>query len=503
MPLNGNGREQWGSRAGFILAAAGSAVGLGNIWKFPFIAGMNGGAAFVIFYLFSILIIGLPVMLIEFSIGRKTQLNPVGAFKSMAPNGPFFLIGVMGVAAGFIILSYYSVVAGWTLSYIFKAANGTFSNFTQPAVALEAVNEHIGVLMGTTPQAAMKMVLPDSLVNWDLLRISLQNGGAVPDTVLSIIAGQEFENYAIKSNIPLLSHLAFMTLCVIVVLKGIKAGIEKWNRILMPALFVIIILLVFRGLTLEGAGKGVAFLFAPDFSKLNGKVMLTALGHAFFTLSLGMGAMLTYGSYLSKKEDLIKSALWVIALDTVVALLAGLAIFTSVFALGFEPAQGPGLVFYVLPGIFALMPGGWVVGILFFLLLTIAAVTSGVSLLEVVTTYFIDSKGWSRKKATLVFAAIIFLLGVPSSLSMGVWSHISIFGYNIFEFLDYLSFKYLLPLGGLSMVIFTIFKWGTPNLITELKQGGSGFNISTSIATVILYFTGFFIAITFVAELIG
>jgi len=503
MPNNSNGREHWGSRYGFILAAAGSAVGLGNIWKFPFITGMNGGAAFVIFYLLSILIIGLPVMLIEFSIGRKTQLNPVGAFKSLAPKGPFFLIGVMGVAAGFIILSYYSVVAGWTMWYIFKAAAGTFSSFTDPAVALEAVNTHVGAMLGMTSHTVAAISLPDSLSNWDALRTSLSSGGSVPDSLLSVIAGQEFENFAIKSNLPLLSHFVFMAICVLVVIKGIKGGIEKWNRILMPTLFIIILLLVFRGLTLEGSSKGLAFLFAPDFSKLNGKVMMTALGHAFFTLSLGMGAMLTYGSYLSKHENLISSALWVIALDTLVALLAGVAIFTSVFALGFEPAQGPGLVFYVLPGIFALMPGGLFVGVLFFLLLTIAAVTSGVSLLEVVTTYFIDSKGWSRRKATLIFAIVIFLLGVPSSLSMGMWSHIQIFGYNIFDFLDYLSFKYLLPLGGLFMVIFTIFKWGTPNLLAELRRGGSDLSISSGAATAILYVTGFFIAITFVMELFG
>ncbi|MBT3233303.1 MAG: sodium-dependent transporter [Calditrichaeota bacterium] len=504
MAGNGTDREQWQSRIGFVLAAAGSAVGLGNIWKFPFVAGMNGGAAFVLFYLFSILIIGLPIMLIEFSIGRKTQRNPVGAFKSLAPEGPYFLIGALGVFTGFIILSYYSVVAGWTLAYVGEALSGTFGNFNDPSFALEVVEAKVAGMLGVAQNAVPWQSIPDSLSSWGTLHVSLENGGAVPDTLLPQIAGHQFEEFALKSAWPLITHALFMVICVAVVFKGIKSGIEKWNRILMPTLFVIIILLVIRGVTLEGSEKGLAFLFAPDFSKvMDTKVWLTALGHAFFTLSIGMGAMLTYGSYLDRNENLLKSALMIIVLDTVVALLAGTAIFTAVFAMGFEPAQGPGLVFYVLPGMFSVMPGGWFVGILFFLLLSIAAVTSGVSILEVVTAYFVDEKGWSRKKATIVFAGVIFLLGVPSALSFGILSNVKIFGMILFDFFDYLSFKYMLPIGGLLMVLFTIFRWKPSELIKELRQGNPALKVSVGISTVILILAAIFISVIFVVELMG
>lgn len=503
MSGNGREREQWGSRIGFVLAAAGSAVGLGNIWKFPFIAGMNGGGAFVLFYIISILIIGLPVMLIEFSIGRRTQLSPVGAYKSLAPKGPYFIIGIIGVGAGFIILSYYSVVAGWTLGYIIKAISGSFSSFADSATALKVVEEQIAGILDVSPEAIPWAILPDSLSNWKELYFSLSEGAAVPDTIISKAASKEFGGFVSNPIIPIISHACFLTLCVLVVFRGIKGGIEKWNRFLMPTLFIILLLLVARGLTLEGSEKGLAFLFAPDFSKLTGPVMLTALGHAFFTLSLGMGAMLTYGSYLKRKEDLIRSALWILFADTIVALLAGIAIFTTVFAMGFAPDGGPGLVFQVLPGIFALMPGGWAVGILFFLLLSIAAVTSGVSLLEVVTTYFIDQKGWSRSNATVFFAFIIFLLGVPSALSFSMLSDFTIFGMTFFDFFDYLSFKYMLPLGGFFMTLFVIFKWGVPNMIKELQVGNPKFNIPVALATIILIVAATFIGITFVFELIG
>ncbi len=443
-------REQWGSRIGFILAAVGSAIGLGNIWKFPFITGMYGGAAFVLFYLISILFIGLPVMLIEFSIGRKTQLNPVGAFQKLAPGQMYFLIGAVGVATGFVILSYYSIIAGWTLAYVVKAVQGGFAGFSSPEVA-----------------------------------------------------GKAFGEFASDPKLPLISHAVFMGLCMFVVIRGVKNGIEKWNRILMPMLLLIIFLLVVRGLTLDGADKGLAFLFKPDFTKLNGEAMLVALGHAFFTLSLGLGVMLTYGSYLSHKENLVKSALWIIVLDTGIALLAGTAIFTSVFALGFEPNAGPGLVFHVLPAIFAVMPGGHWVGVLFFMLLSIAALTSGISLLEVVVAYFTDQKGWSRRNVVLIFGTLIFLLGIPSALSFSILSDITLFGKTLFDFFDYLSFKYMLPLGGLLMVLFTIFRWGPENLLNELREGGPALKISAGVATFILAISALFITITFVAGLFG
>lgn len=541
MAGNGSSREQWGSRLGFILAAAGSAVGLGNIWKFPFITGMNGGAAFVLFYLISILLIGLPVMLIEISIGRKTQLNPVGAFKSISPRGPYFLIGVMGVLTAFVILSYYSVIAGWTLSYIVKAVSGNFMDFTNTAVAIDMVDSFAGsrldiplteipwtaidslsalglhkdTLLAT--QVIPSAVLPDvaveqlkvtwmsidSVASMGVVRDSLAIWSVVPDTLLPMVAGMEFEAYSSSPNWPLVAHFAFITLCVLVVIKGVKSGIERWNRILMPALFVIILLLVIRGITLTGASAGLKFLFLPDFSKLTGDVMLTALGHAFFTLSLGMGAMMTYGSYLSRKENLMKSALWIVVMDTVVALLAGTAIFSAVFAMGFEPSGGPGLVFNVLPGIFAVMPGGLYVGILFFALLSIAAITSGVSLLEVVTSYFVDQKKWKRSRATLLWGLVIFLIGIPSALSYGLLKEFTLFGMNFFDFFDYMSFKYMLPLGGLFMVLFTIFRWGVGGFLAELRQGGGKLRISNELLIVLLTISAEFVLITFVAGIMG
>jgi len=316
------------------------------------------------------------------------------------------------------------------------------------------------------------------------------------------MAGAEFESYAFKSIWPLITHAVFMLLCALVVIRGVKGGIEKWNNILMPTLFIIILLLVIRGVTLKGAGAGIAFLFAPDFSKLTGPVMLTALGHAFFTLSLGMGVMITYGSYLEREENLFRSALMIIVLDTLVALLAGVAIFTAVFAMGFEPSQGPGLVFYVLPAIFAKMPLGLLVGVLFFLLLSIAALTSGVSLLEVVSAYFIDERGWSRHRATIIFTIVIFLLGVPSALSFGVLGHITILGMILFDFFDYLSFKYLLPIGGFLMVLFTLFYWGTKKFLGELHRG-MRLRIPALLAVVFLICSAIFVAWTFVAQLRG
>lgn len=445
MTTQNNNREVWGTRLGFIVAAVGSAVGLGNVWKFPFITGMNGGGAFVMFYLVSIVLIGLPVMLIEFAIGRNTHRNPVGAFKKLDPNRPFYIIGIFGVVVAFIILSYYSVVAGWTVAYVFKALLGGFSAFTSADIAAES-----------------------------------------------------FKEFSSNPILPVLSHGVFMALCIFVVMRGVKKGLEKGNLILMPTLFIIIILLMLRGITLPGSLEGIKFLFAPDFSKLTGHAMLTALGHAFFTLSLGMGAMLTYGSYLDKKVNLVKSALWIIVADTSVALMAGIAIFTAVFAMGFEPNTGPGLVFHVLPAIFAKMPGDLPVGVLFFMLLSIAAVTSGISLLEVVTAYFIDERSWSRRKAAIVFGFVIFLIGVPSALSFGVLGSVKVFGMILFDFFDYLSFKYVMPLGGLAMVLFTIFRWKPQNFLAELGHGYPQ-KVGNNLAVVLLVIAAAFVAITFVA----
>lgn len=444
-------RENWGSKAGFILAAAGSAVGLGNIWKFPFITGMYGGAAFVFTYLICIALVGLPVMLIELAIGRKTAKDPVGAFKTLAPNKPWFAVGGLGVASGFIILSYYSVVAGWTLGYIFVSISGAFNNFSSPADA-----------------------------------------------------ATYFEHFGANPSIILLLHFIFMGLTMLVVIKGIKGGIEKWSKILMPLLLMILIVLMIRGLTLEGAEKGVSFLFKPDFSKLNGTTILVALGHAFFTLSLGMGAMITYGSYLSRKESLISSGILVVFLDTLIALMAGVAIFTAVFAQGLAPDGGPALIFHVLPTVFPQIPGGDYFGVMFFALLLIAALTSAISLLEVVITYFIDEKGWKRRNAVLVFGGLIFILGIPSALSTGPLADVKIFfGMTFFDWMDYMSFKYMLPLGGFLMTIFVAYVWGAKEFIAELRVGSPKFRMKPIFATILITISGILILVTLISGIMG
>jgi NSS family neurotransmitter:Na+ symporter len=390
-------------------------------------------------------------MLIEFGIGRHTQRNPVGAYASIAGRRSLWpLAGGLGVLAGFVILSYYSVVAGWCLGYVVQSLSGRFATFSSPEEA-----------------------------------------------------GLAFDAFAGNPGLALFYHFIFMLLCVLVVVKGVRSGIERASRILMPTLLAILVLLVFRGLTLPGSGKGVEFLFQADFSKLTGDAILVALGHAFFTLSLGMGAMITYGSYLSKKDDLMSSATMVVLLDTGIALMAGLAIFTAVFAYGLDPAAGPGLIFHVLPAIFGQMPGGTFFAVLFFLLLSIAALTSGISLLEVVIAYLVDEKGWTRARATWLIGAIIFLLGIPSALSFGPWSHIRIGEWTLFDFFDYVSFKYMLPLGGLLAILFVLFRWRAAQFILELKRGSRWWLPPPAGVAVLLVVACVLVIITFVAGLAG
>ncbi|RCK30662.1 sodium-dependent transporter [Thalassospira lucentensis] len=393
-------REHWGSRLGFILAAAGSAVGLGNIWKFPYMAGANGGGAFLVIYLGLVFTIGLSVMLAEFVIGRMSEKNAIGAFAKLK-GGLWPIIGVFGVAAAFIILSFYSVVAGWTISYMIKSVTG--------ALAVED---------------------PAAL-------------------------GDIFGTFIADTTSPLIFHAVFMALTVFVVLAGVGGGIERASKILMPALFALLIVLIVRSVTLPGSMEGVAFLLSPDFSKVTWSTVSDALSQAFFSLSLGMGAMITYGSYLSKKENLPGSAGWVTLLDSTVAVMAGLLILPAVFAFGFDPSAGPGLTFITLPAVFAQMPFGAFFAFLFFLLLAIAALTSAVSILEVVVAYFVDDRGVSRKSAAVIIGFVIFLLGIPSSLSMGVMGDVKIIaGKNFFDLMDFISSSLLLPIGGLFISLF-------------------------------------------------
>jgi|TARA_B110000967_G_C18849157_1_gene543670 NSS family neurotransmitter:Na+ symporter len=412
-------REQWGSKIGFILAASGSAVGIGNIWKFPHIAGQNGGAAFTLIYLLFILVIGLSLLVAEFAIGRKTQLSPVGAFNKLAPNSNWQLVGFLGVASAFVILSFYGVVGGWILKYVFISLSGGFE------------------LLDNNPDAASSL----------------------------------FTSFIQSTWSPIFFQVFFMMVCIYVIVNGVKEGIENWSKIMMPIIILLLFALAVKGLMLPGGMDGLKFLFFPRFEELTASSIVLALGHSFFTLSLGMGTMITYGSYLDKKQDLVKSALWVILLDTFIALLAGVAIFSTVFALGADPAGGPGLIFFVLPSIFPQLAYGTIWSTLFFSLLFMAALTSAISILEVVTAYSIDQKGWSRKNATIGFGSIITVVGVFCSLSMGGGINITEWmGKPFFDFMDELSSKYMLPIGGLFTALFILKKWGVDSFLKELGE---------------------------------
>ncbi len=382
-------RDSFSGKFGIVAAAAGSAIGLGNIWRFPYVLGENGGGAFLLVYLFFVIIIGAPVMISELLIGRKAGMNVFGSFRKLSPSQHWYLIGIMGVGAAFLILAFYSVVAGWTLHYVY---------------------------------------------------LSVINGlaGNTPDQMIAV-----FDGIQSSKGMSIFWTLLFMLGTAFIVKSGIEKGIEKYTKILMPLLVIIIVILSIRAVTLEGASKGLIFLFNPDFSKITSDVVLEALGQAFFSLSIGMGVIVTYGSYIKKTESLGGTALTVSLADTAIAVLAGVAIFPAAFAFGMEPDQGPGLVFVTLPNIFNQMAGGYIFGLLFFLLLAIAAFTSSISLLEVVVAYFTEELKLRRTMATWIAAGVISMLGILCALNS-----------SVFGTFDYVSSNILLPLGGLFVVLF-------------------------------------------------
>lgn len=415
-------RGQWSGKTGFIFAAAGSAIGLGNIWRFPYTAGENGGGAFVLVYLLFVLLIGVPVVLAELSLGRRTERNAVGAFKALFPETKWHWVGGLGVATGFGILAFYSVIAGWTLWYLWEALLGGFSG--------------------------------------------------------SISAEQSETMFVSLTSDPLLAIFftaVFLALTVFVVRGGISKGIERTTKILMPLLLVILILLAIRSVTLEGGMEGLVYLFKPDFSKITFSVVMNAMGQALFSLSLGMGAMITYGSYFPKRENLPQAGAAVALFDTMIALLAGVIIFPAIFAAGVDPDGGPGLVFIVLPTIFGSMPAGSFFAIAFYALLAIAALTSTISLLEVVVAYFVDERNWKRSKAAITMGAICFVIAIPSALAAGG----SDFFTNFFgSGIDFLSLQniiwgnYSLGIGALLLCVFVGWKWGVPKALESLESGG-------------------------------
>jgi NSS family neurotransmitter:Na+ symporter len=413
--------DKFGSRLGFILAAAGSAVGLGNVWRFPYMTAENGGAAFVLLYLGCVLLIGIPVLLAELSMGRASGKNAVGAFEALDPDRSkrWRWAGGLGVVTGMAILSFYSVVAGWTLSYAWRALTGTFAHSMTP-----------------------------------------DESGALFQSVI----GSPIESVSMAA--------AFLLLTALVVRGGVSGGIERASKVLMPAFFVMLVVLAVRALTLPGAGEGVRYLLEPDFSKITGTSVMSAMGQALFSLSLGMGGMITYGAYLQKHERLGIAGASVAFFDTGVALTAGLMVFPTLFAVGVEPGTGgPGVVFVAMPTIFDSLPAGQAFGVAFFALLIVAAWTSTISLLEVVVAYLMGERGWTREKAVWGTTAVCFVWAIPSALSQGA---VEALGKEALgrDFLDLMSIVFgtvALTLGALLIAVFVGWRWGARKALEEMN----------------------------------
>ena len=411
-------RDGFGSKIGIIAAAAGSAVGLGNIYRFPCELGNNGGGAFLLVYLLIILGMGVPVMLSEFVIGRRTQLNPIGAFRKLRPKSGWPVIGYLGIICAFIIMAFYSTVAGWTLEYIVKAVGDQFQG--KDLAAIE----------------------------------------------------QDFTDFHNMGWRNVLWQAVFIFLTAFVVFKGVANGIEKYSKILMPLLVLILIVLAVRSITLPGGTDGLTFLFKPDFSKITGGVVISALGQAFFSLSMGMGVLITYGSYIKKEDNLVSSAVSVTLADTLVAVLAGLVIFPAAFSFGVQPTAGMGLVFNTLPMIFNQMAGGYFFCIAFFVLLAVAALTSTISLLEVIVAYLTEELHLSRHWATVIAGVACMAIGMFASLSLKSGTSLTIGGKTVFDTLDFVSSNIMLPIGAFFIVIFVGWIMGKSQFFDEVTNGG-------------------------------
>ncbi len=484
-------RENWGSTFGFIMATVGSAIGLGNVWKFPYITGMNGGGAFVIIYLACILLLGVPVMICEMTIGRRTRLNAFGAYRRLQLRRSvicdtiagglllgglcmicvqqygfgavsliagllllkyqFAAFGLLAIFGALVILSYYAVVGGWIIDYTFRSFAGEL-NYQD----VNAAENAFGLFIETP---------------WRVI----------------------------------LCFLVFMLCCGAMLFGGVQKGIEKWSKILMPLLFFLLLAVIARSVTLPGAWKGVRFFLHPDFSKLTASGVLEALGHCFYSLSLGMGITVTYGSYMKKEQNIFAASIWVMGLDTMAAILAGLAIFPAVFAMGFDPGAGPSLIFKILPATFNHFPGGtgWLWAGLFFLMLTIGAVTSGVALLQNGISFFMDELKWGRRKSLAVCFGGVSVFGLLSAVSISHWRHIPvvrdalafIFGEkhvpaSFFDMLDYLTSNWMLPIGGLAISLFIGWVWGSRKAARELRIGSEKACPDVNLITLLSGFRG-------------
>lgn len=413
-------RDGFGSRFGALVAMAGSAVGLGNLWRFPYLVGENGGAAFIIVYLIMIVLLCLPIFVSEFVIGRRSQKNAFSAFRDLSGGTAWKWAGLMTVLVPLVVLSYYSVIGGWSVEYILKACTFSFT--------------------GDASQAAMSSM---------------------------------FTDFVSSPWMPLICHTIFLAATAIVVMVGIKDGIEKFSKVVMPLLFVIVIAIAAYSITLPGADKGLKYLFQPDFSKIDGQACASALGQAFFSLSLGFGTIMTYASYVSKEENILFQSTSTALSDTLFALIAGVAIMPAVFAFGLDPQSGPGLVFETLPFVFGKMPAGGLIAILFFIALFVAAITSSISMLEVPVAYLIEERKMSRVASCILVFAVCWVLGAFCSLSFGPLSDVLIAGRSIFEFFDNLSSNILMTLGSLLTVLFVGWRLKKTDIYEEFTNGGT------------------------------
>lgn len=412
-------QNQWTSKLGFILAAAGSAIGLGAIWKLPYVAGTNGGGAFFIIYLLFTVFLGAPLLLSEFIIGRRTQKEAITAYETIAPRSFWPWVGRLGVFTSFLLLSFYSVVGGWIINYFIRSLSGGLTG-----LEFGEYQQLFGTIISSPTQAI----------------------GA---------------------------HFIFMLLTVAVVQVGVQKGIERVTRIMMPALFILFIVIVIRSLTLEGAFEGVIFILKPDFSAVTSETFLFALGQAFFALSLGLSTMVTYSSYLERGESLPRSVVSVVGLTIFISVLAGLAIFPAVFAFGFEPTEGPSLIFTVLPAVFNEMAFGAIFFMLFLALLLFATITSSISLLEIIVASLTKGVTEKRKKMAWTTGVLIFIMGIPSALSFGVMGGFLYKGKTFFDHIEFIVSNIFLPLGALLIAIFIALKIPKRGLIEEINEGSN------------------------------
>ena len=412
-------RDSFGSRFGALVAMAGSAVGLGNLWRFPYLVGENGGAAFIIIYILLSFLICLPIFISEFVIGRRSQKNAYAAFRDLSGGSAWRCVGLFTIIVPLVVLSYYSVIGGWSVEYLLKSVTFAFESASQSAMSTM------------------------------------------------------FSDFVSSTWGPLLAHTGFLLVTTLIVVVGIKDGIEKFSKVMMPLLFFMVLAIAIYSMTLPGAKAGLDYLFNPDFSKITGKACAAALGQAFFSLSLGFGTIMTYASYVDKKENILFQSTATAFSDLMFALIAGMAIMPAVFAFGLNPQSGPGLVFETLPFVFGQMPAGGFVAILFFLALLVAALTSSISMLEVAVAYLVEEKGFSRVWACVVLFVICWVVGAICSLSFGPLSDVNIGGGNIFDFFDNLSSNILMTLGSLLTVLFVGWRLKKTDVYDEFTNGGT------------------------------